>query len=203
MNELVGELIASAIIIVIGLVFIFSPIIVILLISREAAKNKYRRLNPPNVHANEPKPYTSPQQPQVQQEIFPYVLSNSILTYKESMFFQTLIPITAKFGLNVFTKMRVADLVYVPKHHPEYMKWFNYIRSKHIDFIICRELRPVLLIEVDDGTHDRISNKKRDDFKDKVFHQLGLPLLRVRRWQSDELEMQIANILGIKEKAGL
>jgi len=68
--------------------------------------------------------------------------------------------------------------------------------------MLCRDLKPVIIIEVDDSTHDRASVKKRDEFKDKVFKHVGLPVLRVRRWQGDELEAQIKEALEIKEAGG-
>ncbi|MCL2087762.1 MAG: DUF2726 domain-containing protein [Oscillospiraceae bacterium] len=135
---------------------------------------------------------------------YPYRLTETVFTDKEAVFYHSLLPIATKYGLTVFTKMRVADLVWIPKNHPERIKWFNHISAKHIDFVLCNaKLTPVLLIELDDKTHDYASNKERDEFKNNVFLQLNMPMLRVRRWQSDELERQIADILGIKEKAGL
>jgi very-short-patch-repair endonuclease len=83
------------------------------------------------------------------------------------------------------------------------MKWVGHVKSKHVDFVLCNaDLEPVLVIEVDDNSHNLKKNKESDDFKDKVFAHVGLPLLRVRRWQGDELEKQIEEALGI-EKAGL
>jgi hypothetical protein len=148
------------------------------------------------------KPIQNIAEPEVpKDEAFPYTLNDSLLTHKESLFYRALTPITASLGLTVFAKIRLADIVSTPKGTE--VKWFNYIKAKHVDFIVCRELRPVLLIEVDDSTHDRPDRKERDDFVDKIFAQLGLPLLHIRRWQGDELEKQIKEALGIKEEAGL
>jgi hypothetical protein len=136
----------------------------------------------------------------INKEYLPYLLTESIFTSKESAFFHSLHPIVKNLDLMLFAKMRVADLVYVPKGHPEYMKWFNNIRSKHIDFIICEDLKPVLLIELDDYTHDRAKNKQRDEFKNEIFSQLGIPLLRFRKWSEDDLEYEIRKVLGYNKK---
>ncbi|MDR2531364.1 MAG: DUF2726 domain-containing protein [Oscillospiraceae bacterium] len=80
------------------------------------------------------------------------------------MFYHALFPIAYALGLTIFTKMRIADLVYIPKNHPEFIRWFNYIRSKHVDFILCNaELKPVLIIEIDDNTHN-CENRKNAIF---------------------------------------
>lgn len=134
-------------------------------------------------------------QPQPQGEKFPYILVDSVFTHKESLFCSSLVPIANKLGLNMLVKMRIADLIYVPRNHPEYMRWFNYIRSKHIDFIICDGAKPVLLIEVDDSTHDRPSRQKRDDFVDKIFNQLNLPIIHIRTWSDEGLEQIITEAL--------
>jgi len=130
-----------------------------------------------------------------QEEKFPYILVDSVMSEKENKFCKSLIPIANKLGLNIFIKMRLADLVYVPKNHPEYMRWFNYIKAKHVDFILCRVTKPVLLIEVDDYTHDRPSRQKRDEFVDKIFKQVGLPILHFRQWTENELETKITQTL--------
>lgn len=134
---------------------------------------------------------------EIKEDVFPYVLNDSVFSNKESKFYKSLKPIIEKLDLTAFTKMRIADLVSIPKDNPQYMKWFNYIKSKHIDFIICRENKPVLLIEVDDSTHDRDSRKKRDELVDKIFNQLNFPILHIRLWNDDELESQIKKKLGL------
>lgn len=129
---------------------------------------------------------------------FPYKLTKTVFSDKEAIFYHALLPITTKLNLTVFTKMRVADLLWLPKNHPEYIRWFNYIRSKHIDFVLCnKDLEPVLLIEIDDNTHNSDKRKKRDEFIDKVFEKLNLPIIHTRRWQNEELENQIKESLNI------
>lgn len=86
---------------------------------------------------------------------FPYLLTQSIFSPKEKLFYQALKPIADELGLLVFTKMRIADLLYIPKNTKDYIKWFNYIKAKHIDFILVNaEMQVKLLIEVDDKSHN-------------------------------------------------
>lgn len=134
-------------------------------------------------------PIQTPQQPQqIQKEKFPYYLSNILLSPKEQSFYRTLKPIADEMGLIIFSKMRIVDIVQIPKNHPEYMKWFNYIKAKHIDFILCdQKFRVYKLIEVDDYTHQYKKRQERDDFVNEIFRQLDVDLLRYYRWTPDQL----------------
>lgn len=133
-----------------------------------------------------------------QAQIFPYRLTNTVFSNKEYKFYLSLKPIADKYGYIIFTKMRIADLVYMPKDTPEYTRWFNYIKAKHIDFILCDNLlKPRLVIEVDDNSHNKESRKRRDEFVDKVFSHVNLPILHIRLWSDEELEKSIVNLLKI------
>jgi hypothetical protein len=138
-----------------------------------------------------------------QDEKSPYVLCETVLSHKEKSFYDSLLPITSKLGLTVFAKMRLADFINAPVGNPFNEKLFYKISSKHVDFILCNsDMKPVIVIEVDDKTHDRIDNKERDEFKNRLFKYVDIPLLRFRQWRGDELEKQIEEALDI-EKAGV
>jgi hypothetical protein len=123
---------------------------------------------------------------------YPYYLNNSIFTDKESKFYKSLKKITDELGLTVFTKIRIADLVYTPRNHPYFITWFNHIKSKHVDFIICDENNKLLLvIEVDDKTHYIDSRKNRDKFIDDIFFQFDINVMHVMYWNYDELKRNI------------
>ena len=119
---------------------------------------------------------------------FPYFLVSTILTPKEQAFYKTLKPITDELGLIIFSKMRIVDIVNVPQNHPEYIKWFNYIKAKHIDFIICdQNFKLYKLIEVDDYTHRFQKRQERDKFVNEIFRQLNIDLLRYYQWTPQQL----------------
>lgn len=132
----------------------------------------------------------------------PYVLSDSVMSNKELKFFNALEPIARELNLKIIAKMRLADIVKVPKNTYDYIRWFNYIKAKHVDFIICdSEMKVKLVIEVDDYTHQYDNRKKRDEFVDKIFNQLNIPILHIYKWTDDELKQQIEEKLGIKKKS--
>lgn len=133
-------------------------------------------------------------------EKFPYVLNSALLTNKEAKFYKSLKPIADKLNLSIFSKIRIADIVSAPKDTQNYIKWFNYIKSKHVDFVLFDDkFKPLLVIEVDDLTHDTAKGIKRDEFVDKVFNQVGLKILHIRLWKDEELTKQVVQALGIAE----
>lgn len=128
-------------------------------------------------------------------EPLPYTAAK-LLTRREYAFFKALQPIAQKHSLMICPKIRLADLVSVPQGTKE-VKWFNYIKAKHVDFTLCdMDLKVKLIIELDDSTHDRPDRQTRDDFIDRVFQQINVKLLHVRQW-GDDLEAVIVEALNI------
>ena len=41
-------------------------------------------------------------------------------------------------------------------------------------------LKPVLVIELDDRSHQRVDRQERDAFVEELFQSTGIPLLRIR-----------------------
>lgn len=119
-------------------------------------------------------------------ERYPYQLNNPILSTKEKMFYKAVKPIADELNLIVFTKVRLADILIVPKDTPNFMKWFNYIKAKHIDFVfVDNDMRIKVLIEVDDKTHNRADRKERDETVDKMFAQLNIEVLHIWSWGTE------------------
>jgi hypothetical protein len=83
---------------------------------------------------------------------------------------------------HIFAKVRLADLVWMPKGTASWQSHFNRVQSKHIDFVICdrKSIRPLLCIELDDASHSRSDRQTRDQFMDAALLAAGLPLIRIR-----------------------
>lgn len=113
----------------------------------------------------------------------PYIRKN-LMTKNEWSFYKQLKPVADELNLSILCKTRVADLVDIEKglNKSEWQTAFNRINKKHIDFILCKpeNLYPVLLIELDDSTHDTDKGKKRDEFVEKVLDKAGYKLFRTR-----------------------
>lgn len=138
--------------------------------------------------------------------VYPYKLTQRIFSPKEGYFYRDVSPIADKLGLIVFTKMRVADLLYIPKGTENEKAWFNRIKAKHIDFILVDSNYKVrLLVEVDDSTHNRSDRQARDEEVDEMFRQQGLEVLHLRAWGkqygADDLETIITNALNVQKTA--
>ncbi|MGN0688369.1 MAG: DUF2726 domain-containing protein [Oscillospiraceae bacterium] len=135
-----------------------------------------------------------------QEEKFPYVLNNPIMSPKEKSFYRAVKPIANELGLTVFCKIRLADLLNVPKNISKWQTWFNYIKAKHVDFVLVdNDMNIKVIIEVDDKTHSRDDRKQRDEFLDKAFKQLALEVLHIYSWGTNyggvDLKATIMNAL--------
>lgn len=103
-----------------------------------------------------------------------------LFTKAELKFYYILKGVCQDLGLELFAKVRLADLVkVVSKKH--YMKYFGKIKAKHIDYVICHRntLEPLICIELDDSTHKQKDRMERDSFINQLLHQVGYELIRV------------------------
>lgn len=83
----------------------------------------------------------------------------------------------------IFSKVRMADLLYLPRMgNSEYYHYFNKIQSKHVDFLICdkENIKPLLVIELDDLSHLKIDRILRDKLVDKIFENAKLPIIHIK-----------------------
>lgn len=110
----------------------------------------------------------------------PYRKKDYLLTAAERSFYEVLCSVVDG-QLLVFAKVRLADLVYMPKGTANRQTHFNRIQSKHVDFALCTrdKLSPVLVIELDDASHEKESRRDRDTFVDAALTAAGLPILHI------------------------
>lgn len=84
-----------------------------------------------------------------------------------------------------------ADLDY----EKEKERYRGYVKSKHIDFMICdKKLRLLAGVELDGDTHLTPEEARKDEFKNKLFFKIYLPLYRAED-NPDKYEGQIDNII--------
>lgn len=116
----------------------------------------------------------------------PYTLRESLMTPTELKFYYSLIESIGTEDYLVFTKVRLADLLHIKEREDRIVYW-NRIKSKHIDFVVC-DIRgkPLLCIELDDKSHNNPKSHKNDLFKDDLFENLNIRLLRISvGWKYD------------------
>jgi len=119
-----------------------------------------------------------------------------LLTKNELYFYKELKRIADKLNLTVLAKIRMADLVEPKSHGKDYYGEFGKIKAKHVDFALCNpdNLYVLLLIEVDDNSHDTKEGTERDEFVEVVYKSTGYTLYRARG--TANLERDITEIIN-------
>jgi hypothetical protein len=119
--------------------------------------------------------------PEKRSETWPFRRKDFLLTKNEKEFYQVLCKaVDGRWA--VFAKVRLGDLVWLPKGVKNYQSLQNRVQSRHVDFVLCDQssVRPRLVIELDDSSHGRPGRQSGDAVKDQVLSSAGLALLRMR-----------------------
>lgn len=108
----------------------------------------------------------------------PFFRRKYLLTKSEKSFYGVLRRILG--DSHIFAKVRLADLVEADERHLLRKSNFDHIKSKHIDFVICdATLSPLVVIELDDLSHQRPVRVARDRDVNRILEIAELPILRV------------------------
>lgn len=110
----------------------------------------------------------------------PYRRVDSLLSPGEMRFYLTLRQVVGARYL-IMAKVRLADLLVITAAGKDWWQAFRPIGSKHVDFVLVNPstLAPVLVIELDDATHERADRRARDSQVDRILGSAGLPILHV------------------------
>lgn len=131
--------------------------------------------------------------PKVCQE-FPYTLKY-LLTKTEYAFYHVLKEKCDSHNLLICPKVRMEDFLNVTDKQ-NLMKYRGYIKSRHIDFLLCDSKLHILAgLELDDSSHNTEKAKTTDAFKDNVFQAIGLPLYRIKTADKNTYEAQLETLL--------
>ena len=144
--------------------WIFYVVIGILIILQVLSSTKAKSMNKENM--NKPLPYKK---------------RDDFLSEAERMFYLTMSNFIEDKA-TICPKVAVKEIVFIGKGTgKEYMKYFNWIAKKHVDFIICDSVMMNVLcaVELDDSSHSKTDRKKRDEFVDKVFETAKIPLFHL------------------------
>lgn len=109
---------------------------------------------------------------------YPYE-KKMLLSKAEYAFYNILKRKCDENNLLICPKVRMEDFINVTdkKNRPKYR---GYIRSRHIDFMICdNKLHLLAGIELDDNTHKNAETAKTDELKNNIFTAIQLPLFRI------------------------
>ncbi len=134
-------------------------------------------------------------------EPMPYELVNSIFTKSEKTAFNIIKTFCEENNFLLFAKVRLADIAKIEKNNKNFTYWFNKIRSKHVDYLICsiENCKPILAIELDDYTHNQKNRKERDIFVNEIYTKINLPILHITQLQENIIIEQINEILKLSD----
>lgn len=119
-----------------------------------------------------------------------------LLTKNEWNFYKGILEICSEKNLHIIAKVRLADLVEIEKglDKKQWQKYFNKIKNKHIDFVLCNpeNLKVIALVELDDKSHNRNDRIERDNFISKLCVKVGYKLIRVN--SAKQFKTKITNL---------
>lgn len=130
---------------------------------------------------------------------YQYARKNYFLTRAEHECYDALVSaVGAEYY--IFAQVHLSALV---DHKTKGQKWsaaFQHINGKPVDFLLCDKARiaPVLAIELDDRTHERLERQERDSVVEGILAQAKLPLLRLEnhgRFDIDELKRKVGELV--------
>ncbi|MBK9925067.1 MAG: DUF2726 domain-containing protein [Anaerolineales bacterium] len=124
-----------------------------------------------------------------------YRKSKSVLTYRERILLRSIRRAVAN-EYTILMKVRMGDFVWLANEPKDRKFHNNQVQCKHVDFLICDKLmiEPLLVIELDDKSHQKFDHAERDKFKDETFEAVGLPIIRIEMqetYDADILKKQI------------
>ena len=130
-------------------------------------------------------------------EPMPYKLADSIFTKSEKVLFDILEDLCKDKNVILLSKVRLADIAKIESGNNNFQFWFNKIRSKHVDFLVCKRDngKPILAIELDDFTHNQKSRKERDEFVNTMYEKIGLKILHITELNKEKIEKELANLI--------
>ena len=127
----------------------------------------------------------------------PYRRSRALFTPAEQNFLRCLDRICGDH-YRVFGKVRMADVVEVTPMRRKRAWWraFRPISAKHFDYVLCdpQNMKVLVVVELDDRSHEQKHRQDRDRFVEKVCQSSGLPLVRIsaaRRYDTEAISIQI------------
>lgn len=129
----------------------------------------------------------------------PYRRKDYLFTVAEKNFYHVLSEVAEKRNELLFAKVRLEDLLWLPKYTTNRFGWRNRVKSRHIDFVLCdkQNIRPILAIELDDSSHQTEERIERDNNIDHILNDAGLPILHVKvrpAYEMSILENQIQKV---------
>lgn len=131
---------------------------------------------------------------------YPYYKNPNFISYAERAFFNVLkVAIEDKYY--IFAQVSLNSILKVDLEGKEYWQYFNKIKQKSVDFVLVDKTNfdPVLVIELNDRSHQLENRKERDEFLVKALTHAGIEYLTVTNrssYNTPELKEVILNLIA-------
>lgn len=111
--------------------------------------------------------------------LYKYTRKDFLISRPEHEFFDILVEILGG-KYHIFTQVHLPTIL---DHKIKGQTWkaaFGHINGKSVDFVICDKayVKPLLTIELDDRSHERLDRIERDSEVERMLQEAGMPLLR-------------------------
>lgn len=128
----------------------------------------------------------------------PYKLKSSLLTPNELDVYSRLKQVLPQ-GTVLIPQVHYIELLNLKEGNQQKYAAKNKVDRKSLDYVIFNEtdFSPLLAIELDDRTHEWINRMEKDNFENGIFEDVGLPLLRIRYSDTNNLE-NLRNLIQTK-----
>jgi hypothetical protein len=117
----------------------------------------------------------------------PYKKKGELMTKAEKEFFDVLEKVVNN-RYYIIPQVKISNLAVVSGTR-NYKTYLNKIDRKTVDFVLFdKQFLPVVVVELDDSSHNDLSRKKRDNFVDMVMKKIGLKIVHIKTAYKYNLE---------------
>jgi len=111
-------------------------------------------------------------------------LNKKFITYAEAGFYRVLYQVVGDRGI-ILAQVALNRLLYFPGNNqtnPGKQMWRNKTGQKSVDFVIVdpKTLRPLVIIELNDPSHEREDRVVRDEEVAAILNAAGIPLEQIQ-----------------------
>ncbi|MEI6296073.1 MAG: DUF2726 domain-containing protein [bacterium] len=123
-------------------------------------------------------------------EYLPYYKKNYLMTGAEHNFFKVLNSIVDN-KYYIIPQVGLSKIVGINGSDRYNYTYLNKIDRKSLDFVLFDKdsFSPIVIIELDDSSHEREDRKERDSFVDKIAQKIGLKIVHIKTSYNYDLEM--------------
>ena len=113
---------------------------------------------------------------------FPYVATKLMTDAESQLFYFMRENLCQVERIEIFPKVRLADIVNVDNRITTDSKYLWKITNKHVDFLICKreDLSVICVVELDDYTHENKEAQEKDIFIMQTLYAANIRTVRIR-----------------------